>query len=121
MNRPGLRAGPIENIYKKSINIILAQKGLKCHPTKTVCIVVGTEKYRKQANKEIEDNPVMFGEFEMKFVENEVYLGDIISSQGLESSVKLTVEKRYPKVSGAMYEARAIMEDFRMQAMGGMA
>ena len=99
----------------------MAQKGLKCHPTKTVCIVVGTEKYRKQANKEIEDNPVMFGEFEMKFVENEVYLGNVISSQGLERSVKLTIEKRYSKVSGAMYEAKAIMEDFRMQAMRGMA
>ena len=55
----------------------------------------------------------------MKFVENEVYLGDVISSQGMEDSVLLTIEKIKPKINGAMYEAKAIIEDFRMQAMGG--
>ena len=72
----------------------MKQKGLTCHPTKTVCIIIGTEEYRKQAKKETEGNPVMFGDFKMNFVENEVYLGDVISSQGLESSVKLTIEKK---------------------------
>jgi hypothetical protein len=45
----------------------------------------------------------MFGDFKMNFVENEVYLGDIISSQGLENSVLLTIEKRQSKVNGAMF------------------
>ena len=66
-------------------------------------------------------NPVMFGDFKMKFVENEVYLGDVISSQGLDMSVVQTIEKRMGKIKGAMYEAKSIMEDFRMQAIGGMA
>ena len=63
----------------------------------------------------------MFGEFKMKFVENKVYLGDVISSKGLEESVKLTIDKQKSKVNGGIYEAKAIMEDFRMQAIVGMA
>ena len=63
----------------------------------------------------------MLGNFKMIFVESEVYLGDVISSQGMENSVQLTIEKRRSKVNGAMYKAKDILEDFRMQAMGGMA
>ena len=97
------------------------RKGLRCHPTKTVCIAIGTPKYREGVQKEIKEDPVMFGDFQMKFVENEVYLGDTVSSQGLEKSVEMTIENRVGKIKGAMYEAKSIMEDFRMQAVGGMA
>ena len=68
----------------------MKQKGLQCHPTKTVCIIIGTKKYRTEAQREI--NNVMFNEFKMKFVDNKVYLGDVISSQGLKDSVNLTIE-----------------------------
>ena len=49
----------------------------------------------------------MFGDFQMKFVEEEVYLGDVISAQGLETSVERTIEKQMSKIKGAMYEAYA--------------
>ena len=35
--------------------------------------------------------------------------------------MELTINKRMGKVMGAMNESKAIMEDFQMQAMGGMA
>ena len=87
----------------------MKQKGLQCHPTKTVCIIIGTKKYRAEAQKEVDNDPVMFGEFKMNFVENEVYLGDVISSKGLEHSVELTVKKRLRLIRGAMFETSAIM------------
>ena len=110
-----LRAG------SQKLSSLMKQKGLQCHPTKTVFLIVGNKRYREQAKKEIEDDPVMFGKFKMNLVENELYLGDMISSQGMENSVQHTIEKRLSKVNGAMYEAKSIIEDFRMQAMGGMA
>ena len=103
------------------ISAMMDQKGLTCHPTKTVCIAIGTEKYRKGVLKEVEKEPIMFGNFVVNFVESEVYLGDVLSSQGLEKSVELTINKRLPKVKGAIFETKAIMEDFQMQAIGGMA
>ena len=100
---------------------MMDQKGLRCHPTKTVCIAIGSNKYRENIKSETESHPVMFGSFKVKFVSQEVYLGDVISAQGLEDSIQLTIERRAVKVRGAMYETNAIMEDFRMQAVGGMA
>ena len=51
--------------------------------------------------------------------EEEKYLGDILSSQGLSASVRATVKDRTGKVKGSLYELRVVMEDVRMQAVGG--
>ena len=63
----------------------------------------------------------MFGRIVCKEKESDVYLGDVISSQGLEHSVELTVKKRLGLIRGAIYETSAIMEDYRLQAVGGMS
>ena len=81
---------------------LMNQKGLKCHSTKTVCISIGTTKYREGVKKEIQEEPIMFGDFQMKLVEEEFYLGDVISAQGLEASVERTIEKRMSKIKGAI-------------------
>ena len=45
----------------------------------------------------------------------------MISSAGLEASVEATICNRQGKIKAEMYEMKAIMEDFRLQAVGGMA
>ena len=97
------------------------QKGLKCHPTKTTCIALGTEKYRAEVQHQVKLDPIKFGSFTVLFKESEVYLGDVIAAQGLDRSVQLTIERRLAKVKGNMYETKSIIEDFQMQAIGGMA
>ena len=109
------RAGSIK------ISLKMNQRGLKCHPTKTVCIAIGTEKYRNKVVKEVEADPIKFGNFTVLFKESEVYLGYVLSPQGMEKSVELTRNRRLTKVKAAMYETKAIIEDFQMQAIGGMA
>ena len=103
------------------ISSMMDQKGLKCHPTKTACIAIGTEKYRAEVQKQVELDPIKFGSFTVMFKESEVYLGDVLSSQGMDRSVQLTIERRLAKVKGAIYETKSIIEDFQMQAIGGMA
>ena len=100
---------------------MMDEKGLKCHPDKTVLILIGTKKFMQEANEEIKKDPIKFGDFKVKVVDEEVYLGDVISARGLEASIDGTVRKRLGKVRGAMYECRAVMSDYRMQAVGGMA
>ena len=48
------------------------------------------------------------------------YLDDMISAGGLEASIKATIAKRAGKIRGAMFETKAIMEDFQLQAIGGI-
>ena len=50
----------------------------------------------------------------------DLYLGDVLSTNGLAGSVEATVIQRLGKVKGAIYEAAAILKDYRMQAIGGM-
>ena len=43
-----------------------------------------------------------------------------MSSLGLAESVKASVRERVAKTKGSIYELRALIEDFRMQRIGGM-
>ena len=53
---------------------------------------------------------------------SEVYLGDVLAEgSSLAASTEASVARNMARCKGTMYEVRAIMEDFRMQAIGGMA
>ena len=69
---------------------------------------------------ELKDSPLMFSDFVMNEKEGDVYLGDVIHSDGLAASVEATISRRIAKVKGMMYEAVAILADILMQAVGGM-
>ena len=103
------------------LNAMMEDKMLTCHPTKTCYLVVGTPRYKENIQNEIKNNPLMFGKFECKEKHSDVYLGDVISCQGLEHSVEMPVKKRLGMIRGAMYETSAIIEDYRLQAVGGMS
>ena len=62
----------------------------------------------------------MLGEITMKEKQNEAYLGDVLCGIGLTASIQATIKDRTPRVKGSIYELRALIEDFRMQAVGGM-
>ena len=70
--------------------------------------------------KEANTNPVYFGSFVCQPSVSEIYLGEVIHSQGLQAGVEATINHRLGKVRGAMYKAKALMEDFKLQAITGM-
>ena len=96
------------------------EKGLKAHQKKTTYVIVGKRKYREKMEKEANTNPVYFGSFICQPSVSEIYLGEVIHSQGLEAGVETTINHRLGKVRGAMYKAKALIEDFRLQAITGM-
>ena len=93
---------------------------MRCHPTKTCYLLVGSKKWKRKVKEELEARPLMFGSFQMKEKDQDVNLGDILKSEGLGAWVEATVKHRMAKVKGAMYEVATIIADHRMQAMGGM-
>ena len=52
--------------------------------------------------------------------EKDEYLGDILHEGGLAMSVKATVNKRYGRIKSAILEISAILDDFRIDALGGL-
>ena len=69
---------------------------------------------------DLERNPLMFGQFPVKQKEYIQYLGQTLHSGGLKSSAEATVLERIGRVKGATMEIKSIIEEFQMQAMGGM-
>ena len=57
-------------------------------------------------------DPIMFGTIPLKRKPAITYLGDEIHEDGLEASVEATIIGREAKVKGAIYELRALCEDF---------
>ena len=56
----------------------------------------------------------------MKQKECDRYLGQMLHGGGLDKSAEATVQERAGRIKGATMEIKTIIEEFQMQAMGGM-
>ena len=97
---------------------MLQDKGLEAHPDKTSYIVCGSRKFKQKAKEDLENNPLMFGDFVVKERVSDKYLGQVLHSGGLEDSALATVKERSGKIKGATMEIKSIIEEFEMQALG---
>ena len=96
------------------------QKQLSFHPEKSVYLLYGNPKLQESMRNEIRMEPITLGSIRVKEVLEESYLGDRLSSLGLAASVEATVKDREGKIKGSIYELKAVVEDIRMQCVGGM-
>jgi hypothetical protein len=86
------------------------------HPDKTAIILFGNQ---RSLHEEIEENPVIFNDFETKPKVMDKWLGEMFHRDGLGASVEATVNERMGKVKAAIREVVSVVEDFRMQMVGG--
>ena len=52
--------------------------------------------------------------------EHDQYLGDTLHEGGLTKSVKATIDRRYGRIFAAVIEVASILEDFRIDTIGGI-
>ena len=103
------------------LDAVMGQKQLVFNGDKTGYIIFGTKKEVRKYKEKLSDNPLMCGSIVTKEKVMDKYLGDILhTGHSLESSVLATIKDREGKVKAAMFEALAIVEDFRAQSVGGM-
>ena len=108
------------NAGNQKLSFVMKEKQLKVHHDKTGFIVIGNKEYQKKIAREVLETPIMFGNIVTKMKVSDKYLGDIIHSEGLDASVEATVEDRMGRITSATHEIKAIMDDYRIQAIGGM-
>ena len=99
---------------------MLESKGLEAHPDKTCYIICGSKKYKEQVTEELNRTNIMFGTFPLKRKEYDRYLGQMLHGGGLDESAEATVKERMGKIKGAALEIKSIVEEYQMQAIGGM-
>ena len=64
---------------------------LEIHPTKSNYLVVGTTKFKNEVEAETKEDPIKFGEIELKRAECVTYLGDELHEDGLSASIEATI------------------------------
>ena len=102
------------------LDAVFKDKGLEAHPDKSCFIVCGSKEYKKQVMQELKVTPLSVGKFNMKQEVMVKYLGTVLHEDGVEASIKATIEDRAGKIRGASFEIRSLIEDFRMAALGGL-
>ena len=99
---------------------VFQEKGLEAHPDKTGYIVFGTDTYKREVSEQLKYNELSLGGFLVKRKEYDRYLGQILHTDGNRASAEATIKERGGKIKGAMFEVKSVVEDFQMQAIGGM-
>ena len=102
------------------INKMIKQRGLNLNQKKSVCLMIGSKKQKKDMSKKLEEDPLKCGDVETKEVESDKWLGQIISAKGLADSVNKTIEAKESKIKAACLEIADIIQDWRSQAIGGI-
>ena len=88
---------------------------------KSCFLTIGKKKRRLEVKKQLVDTPLKLCGRNMVHETEFKYLGDFISELGITESVYLTVKKRKPNVVRATYEIRSIVDDCRINCVGGLA
>ena len=99
---------------------MMKEKQLEVHPDKTGYIVLGSRTFKESVERASSETPIMFGNIVTQSKTMDKYLGDMIHMDGLSASINATIDDRAGKIKASMYEVAAIVEDFRMQAVGGL-
>jgi hypothetical protein len=102
------------------LDFVMKEKMLTCHARKRVYLIYGSDKFKNKVEQKLEDNPLMPGDIILTKVKSHKYLGDILDEGALKKSVAATVKDRVGRTRGAIYELRAVCQDFRMQILEGM-
>ena len=103
----------------EKLSNMLKEKTLQAHPDKSGILIMGAKKYQQKVQSEVEKTKIRLNGFVLKTKISEKYLGQIFSSD-ISSSALATVRYREGKLKGAAIEVRSIIEDYQMQAMGGL-
>ena len=99
---------------------LFKEKGLDAHPDKTGYIVFGSKTYKEEISEQLEHLELTLGDFPVKRKQFDRYLGQILHTDGVRACVQATIGEREGKLKGAIFEVKSIIEDFQMQAVGGM-
>ena len=99
---------------------MLKHKILDAHPDKSGYLVLGSPTYINMIKEDIKQDPIYLNNFRLKLKTEEKYLGHLLKSS-LSTSALATAQDRAGKIKGATLEIKQIIEDYQMQAIGGLA
>ena len=104
----------------QNLDRMVKEMCFEIHQTKSNYLVVCTTKFMNEVEAETKENPVKFGEVELKRAECVTYLGDELHEDGLSATIEATILARREKVKGSIYSLVGLWRDYRDQVIGGV-
>ena len=95
-------------------------KLLDLNTDKSCFIILGQDKIVQPIKNELLTNPLSLCGNVMKEKVSDKYLGDYIHIKGTSASVECTISNRYGRTVLAILETRAIIDDCRINTLGGL-
>ena len=93
---------------------------MELNKKKTNYKIIGSKKQVKEARRQMEETPLLCGNFATNERQVEKWLGQHLLSKGLADSVAETIAAREGKVKGAALEILDIVNDWRARVAGGL-
>ena len=112
-----LEAAQAGNIYIKAC---IEPKLLDLNTDKSCFIILGDKKMVKNIQSEMLSSPLSLCGAPMKEKVSDKYLGDYIHTSGPRESVNCTVSNRFGRTLLGILETRAIIDDCRINTVGGI-
>ena len=81
-------------------------------------MVIGAKNIKKKMVEELEKNPLTLGGSNMKQTGDYVYLGTVISEDGLLDSTTMSIKRKAAKVKHLVYEIKSVVEHCRGNVPG---
>ena len=91
---------------------------LQSHPQKSVVIVAGTDKFRKDTLEEIEKNPIKLQGNELPISKGDLYLGTKFIEGTLSQIINANIDLKRQKVNFRLIELRRMLRNKRIQQCG---
>lgn len=107
-------------IGNKRVEFVMKSKQLEVHPTKTGFVLSGKKVSIEKIRNEITSNPLKYGNLTLKEKSSEKWLGEQMATGGNTESVLATIKARKGKAIAAIYEIKAVIDDIRASAVGGI-
>ena len=105
----------------KFLSSLMEEKLLNFNTNKSVCIVIGEDESSLKIRRNLTDNPLPLGRNLMKTVSQYTYLGVVLHEGGAGASALATINKRSSRVKQLIFEIKAILEDSRLDSIGGIS
>ena len=103
------------------LSSLMEEKLLSFNISKSVCLVVGENTEARTMKQKLKHNPLQLGKSVMKTVEQYMYLGIVLDDGGSSASFIATIEKRTSRVKQQIFEIKAILQDTRLDSVGGIS
>ena len=84
-------------LINTKVDFLIKQRSLTLNEEKSICLIIGSKKQKKEATKVLLAQPLTCGNFVTEEKQQEKWLGQILSSAGLADSVYQTVLAREGK------------------------